>query len=408
MNATTLGRAVRTFAGRLLGWPQLAGNYAFYPAGPGPTLDFIRGGNQDAPSSLSAVYRACALLADAAASLPWSIQQPIAGGGVQKLQTFDAARAMATMSYPDRELVAFQAALHGAGYARIWYNERNAPERITAIPAHRMTVLADTSGRVWYRVAPDASIGEEDETVLSAQEVAHLRFRSTDSSLVGTPPIATCAPALAAALSSRQMQQAIFENWALPGTVLTTEQMLSDAEVTAIRTRWEEAASQRLRGKTVMLGGGLKPVTLDVRKLIDVQAVEFSKFYVAEVSRIYGVPLSLLGEPGQTSYATAAEESRGFANLTLRPWLRRVSDAYAGPLLTRNERAAGMKVDYDLHELLLSPGNETSEYLSRLVNGGIITPNEARNLLQLPDTESGDLLRVPVNTQPPDVWQSVG
>lgn len=88
--------------------------------------------------------------------------------------------------------------------------------------------------------------------------------------------------------------------------------------------------------------------------------------------------------------------------ISLQPFARRVESCLTGALVNREQRMAGMSVSIDLLPLLLGHGSERSEYFSRMVNGGVMTPNEARRQTGLQDITGGDILRSPVNTLPTD------
>ena len=105
------------------------------------------------------------------------------------------------------------------------------------------------------------------------------------------------------------------------------------------------------------------------------------------------------------TYASASEATRSLYALALQHFCARIPDAFALKLLDRNERAAGGSVEYDLSGLLVLPGAEKAEFLSKLANAGLMTPNELRNqYLALPDIEGGDSLRTPTNTAPAAQW----
>jgi phage portal protein BeeE len=108
-------------------------------------------------------------------------------------------------------------------------------------------------------------------------------------------------------------------------------------------------------------------------------------------------------QPGSVNYAQAVEETRAFAALSLQPFCNRVADELGAKLLTSTQRAQGFAVEFDLTRLLVSPG-EIAERMSKLVNGGVMTVNESRNQIGLPDVAGGDQLRVPVNTERMAAW----
>lgn len=152
---------------------------------------------------------------------------------------------------------------------------------------------------------------------------------------------------------------------------------------------------------TLILGGGadIKPIGMTAA---DAQFVELARLTVHDASRIMGVPANLLG----------AQEERPVPNLEqdLAMWLR----FGLGPELGRIEAA----LEGDLQ--LFPPGSQTyprfetdnfirgdvaaeADVLVKLVQAGIITPNEARGIRGggLDDLPYGDIAQVtPVGGAP--------
>jgi hypothetical protein len=94
------------------------------------------------------------------------------------------------------------------------------------------------------------------------------------------------------------------------------------------------------------------------------------------------------------TYASASEATRSLYSLSLDSFTKRLADAIAQKLLSRNDRAGGAGVA--LNNELIMPGKELSDFLGGLVSQGIITPNEARNgWLGLVDRPDGNALRTP-------------
>lgn len=79
------------------------------------------------------------------------------------------------------------------------------------------------------------------------------------------------------------------------------------------------------------------------------------------------------------------------------------ADELSSKLLTQTQRDSGWAIEFDLAALLIAP-SEIPDRMSKLVNGGVLTVNEAREQLGLADVLDGDELRVPVNTAPWDRW----
>ncbi len=355
--------------------------------------------------ALTAVYRACSLLSDAASTAPPSIYERQRNGG--RLQVVDTAtaRTLATLTQSDAELFAFSCALVGNGYLQIVRDGTGAPFDLRALPPWRVQLeVEDGSRRIWYRVAADLALGEP-AALLPERDVVHARYRTTGANrLVGVPPVQACAPAFALALQSRDAQRVLFSNLSAPRGVLQAPGKIDQQVAKQLQAEWERAFSGPGLGKTAVLSNGLEYHDIGF-KAVDAQLLETIQASTADVARAFGVPRQFLEDLDHLTFASATEGTRALYALTLRAFTARLADALAQRLLTRNERAAGTTIEYDLTALLLLPGNEQAEYLSKLCNAGLATPNELRNgYLSLPDLPGGDVLRAPTNTTPLDRW----
>lgn len=120
-------------------------------------------------------------------------------------------------------------------------------------------------------------------------------------------------------------------------------------------------------------------------------------------------PARLPGAKGNERTSTpvldrpAVEELRSFASISLAPYCKRFADELSTKLLTPTQRDSGWQVEFDLRTMLVSPA-EIPDRMSKLLNGGICTTNEAREWMGLPDVDDGGELRIPVNVAPMDRW----
>ncbi len=372
-----------------------------------------RGTHSDAPDvtpqsamGLTAVYRACSLLADAASSSPLYLYSRPQNGGRVVDTTSAGARALATLAQEDAELFGFSTALVGNGFLRIVRDGAGAPFELRAIAPWRVTLeVEDTTTAIWYRLAADPSTGE-GPALLPAKDVVHARYRTTSSRLVGTAPMASCSPAFALALQSRDVQRALFSNLASPGGVLTAPGKVEPAVSRKLQSDWHENYRQGGTGRVAVLTNGFEFQPM-IFKAADQELLSQVKASSVEVGVAYGIPATYLTDGAHMTYASASEATRALYALALRGFCVRLADALARKLLTRNERAAGASVAYDLSGMLVLPGTEMADFLSKLANSGLMTANEIRNdYLDLPDAAGGDVLRAPSSSVPADQFVS--
>ncbi len=363
--------------------------------------------------ALPALYRACSFIADSLASVDLRIVEVQPDGGKKVVGDSDVARALSEWSYADREMFLFQAALGGNGLAVLRKNSRGGIQALESVAARRVMAAQDEAGSIFFAIAPFMGPGTGEPEILAAQDVALLRYRNIGDHLgrtvFGVPPIVTCAEQLGLVLAARKFQSIIWKKGAVPAGVLTTPKTLKQPVIDRLRAQWDEYYKGDVLGRTAILEDGLTyaPVKPGMTPA-DSSLVEYNRFGVEEVSRLYGVPPSVLGQTGNASYSTATEEFRAAVLHCLRPWAARFTDCLDRALLTREQRLKGMRIEAPLDHLLVAPGKETSEYLKELVNAGILNTNECRNVLGYPDIAGGELHRVPVNMTALDNLPKIG
>ena len=359
---------------------------------------------------LSATSRCISLLSDCLSSPPLYLTRATAGGGRQLVSSSDAARALAGLSFHSRECLATSMLADGNAYARLVRNDRGGVADLAPIAPWRVSLgIDDDNGAIWYRIAEDGVLQEPAE-ILPSSDILHIRCRPISSShfLLGVSPLAQAARSLETVLRINIGARTYFKNLSLPSFLLSTDLVMSPDQVTQLRERWDEATKGDGLGGVPILTAGLKGTAIPRQSALESQLNEMSKLSVAEIGRAYGVPSSMLNETSSLNYATASEQSRAFAASTLSPLATRIADALSHALLSRDERLAGFAAYIDLSDLVLGQGKERSDYTSQLVNGGIISTNEARDMLGWAAVADGSTLRIPVNTSPLPVWSEGG
>lgn len=369
----------------------------------GPEMRHYTATANNDPSGLAAVRRCVAVLVDGVASTSVSLLRQLPGGGKTVVADHPAAKALRLLQYADLELFLTDALFGGNGFLVI---DRSAsPLRLVVAPSHTVTVAVDQSGSVWYEIAEDTTRNKPRQTV-PARDMVHLRYRVDPANpLIGLSPLAASKSSWAALVESYILHERLAKNQSSPGMILSTDQNLTREQIDKLRERWQTQSAGLAAGGTVILSSGLRPT--DPAQNIsqkDADLVEALRFSVEEASRIYGVPVSMLGHTKDTSYATAAEERRAFLSATLRPLMVRVADALGVSLLTDQERLEGLGIEFDASDF--GAGKELAETISNLLNSGVLTLNECRNRLGLPDVTGGDVPRVPANVMPEGSWQT--
>lgn len=355
------------------------------------------------PESLASVQRSVQILSDACCSTKIGLMKSLPAGGYEAITNTTMAKALNRLKYRDLDLAITSALIGGNGFIRVIRDD----DKITfsAIASHRVSIAVDSTGKHWYQVAADTNLSQADMT-LSSAEMIHIRPKINRSNpLLGISPLAQIHASLPAICDAHLLMAALSKNLATPGLILATDNQLQKEQVSRLREMTDQQSAGFKAGGTLILSSGLKPVESHVNQSIkDASLIEALAFSTIEVSRIYGIPTTLLGDTASTSFNTASELHRSFQRSTVKPLMARIADAFTEALLSDDEIDSGMEISFDSADF--GAGKELAETLSTMVNSGIFTVDEARNALGKPDAEFGSISRVPMNTAPVGDWMN--
>ena len=132
------------------------------------------------------------------------------------------------------------------------------------------------------------------------------------------------------------------------------------------------------------------------------QFIEARKLQIAEVARIYRVPLHMLMETDKASYNNTEQANKHFLDYTLLSYLTRIEASLNSCLLEPAERAAGMYFEFDVNGLLRGDSTARADQYLKLRQASAITANEIRARENLPLVEGADDLVAPLNMAPLD------
>lgn len=349
-------------------------------------------------------YRAISLLAQKAAAVPKYLYSQAKRGKRTILQevpdhtVFDLIKRRV-----NSEQTAFHfwlqmtghVASRGNGYAVIYRESlTNRIEEIIPLDPDRTHPFRKGS-ELWYVCFPFGESGNGFR--FRANEVLHFRGFGFDG-LIGYPLWEIAANELGLGRAQRKLEGQRYRNSGRPSMILETDMKLKPDTKDRILSQWGKMyVGLDNAGKTAILDHGIKakPISMTAEELTQTGAVQMS---LAAISNYTGVPVSKLG--GLKSAASSESEDRAFISDGLDFYLNLEDDEVTAKLLSQDEQKGGMVVISN-REALLRPEFKTKYEILRIATAGrpIMTPNEAREEIDLPPSEEpdADKLLVPLN-----------
>lgn len=223
-------------------------------------------------------------------------------------------------------------------------------------------------------------------------EIIHIMAENDESIFRGVSRLKSSLRLIELYYYMINFQRQFFKNNALPGFVLTTDNILSKRVKDRLLEAWRSTYTTIFDGarNPAILDGGLK---IDRFSTVNFEQLDFEdsiERIQQDMSKALGVPYVLL-KSGNNANIDANQKL--FYLHTILPILNQFTSAFThyfnNNIVIRPDR---------LSVPALQPDNKTqATYYSTLVNTGIITPNEAREGLRFAKLEGLDTIRVPQN-----------
>jgi HK97 family phage portal protein len=252
---------------------------------------------------------------------------------------------------------------------------------------------------LYHLPATDVTIHSSKETYIerftmhditfSPDEIIHIKENSFHSIYRGVPRLKPAMRTMVLMKNMRAFQDNFFKNGAVPGLVLKSPNTLSEKIKERMMVSWQA----RYRPDA----GGRRPLILDGGIEVDkISNVNFKEMdFQSAISENEKIILKALGIPpimmDSGNNANIRPNMRLYYLETILPIVRKINYGL--------ERYFGFELREDITNIpALQPElRDSSAYYTSLVNGGIITPAEARKALGFDFVTGTEQIRVPAN-----------
>lgn len=199
----------------------------------------------------------------------------------------------------------------------------------------------------------------------------------------------------------------IMQNGAKPSGIFRTEQVIPDAKYKEIAARIKEAWSQLTGsratdpskpGQGMLLDQGMTYESIKPLTLQDAEASALKEQTMKRICGLFGVPPQMIsvGEGKFNNTQTMLDE---FYKSTMAPMIRNIEQKLKGSLL---KGFPNLSVRFDTADFLKGAPLDQMNYVVAGIRAGILTANEAREYLGLPNAEDemADALQIKADAAP--------
>lgn len=357
----------------------------------------IAGANVTPASAMSCAPVACAVrsISEAVGQLPLRIYKRTADGGKEPASGHplyrllgDAPNAWTPASLFRSQVTADALLQPYGGFAQIVRVDGRPFELIRLDPQLSAIVVDYSNFEPAYAIKAD---GKNPAREIPAADIIHIHSPAYRPSrgLVGEG-----REAIALCMVLEQHAARLFGNGARPSGVLSLKGSITADALKNAKLAWQAAHSGTSSGGTAVLPSDASWQAMTFSS-VDAQFLELRKFAIAEIARLFRVPLHMLMEADRSTPRSIEALGQEFVTMTLLPWLKRWEQALELKLLAKEERDQ-FCIEFNLDAFARADLLARAQALSVAVAARILNPNEARSIgFGLPAYDGGDTFENP-------------
>lgn len=362
--------------------------------------------SQQTSLGLSTYYACLRAIAEDCAKLPFQVLERLERGRRQAREhtlwpiLHDQANdEMAAFTM--REVLTHWALAWGNGYGLIVRDRsmtRRDGEIVGIFPIHprRVRVFRDqqTEGLL-YEITSGDFIREAENASMTvpSSDMLHLRGPSPDG-IMGYSVVQVAAESMGLSLAAQKYGASFFGNSGRPSGVLMHPQKLSKDAKDALKDSWNQLyGGPANANRTAVLEEGMSwvPTSLPPEQA---QFLATRNFQVREVCRWFRMPPHKIADLADAKFNNVEAENTSYVVDTLTPWLTRWEQEVQMKLLPGE---TSFYVRHNVNSLLRGDVKARTEYYRFMVNHGILSPNEVRELEEFNPYDAGDEYFMQVN-----------
>jgi HK97 family phage portal protein len=291
---------------------------------------------------------------------------------------------------------------YGNGY--IWIQRQFTPQRyggeykpigLWVLPSKQVSVIVDTAGifqgkgKLYYQYNDEFS-GEM--YVFPQEDVIHVKTSYSFNGILGKPVRQILGDMIDGARESQRFMEKLYKQGLTASMALEYTDDLDANRRAKLQAKYEEyLTGAKNAGRIVPVPAGLKLVPLNV-SLADAQFLELRKYSALQIAAAFGIKPNQLNDFDKASYSSAEMQQLAFLVDTMAYRMKEYEEELNAKVLTDKQIREGYWYKFNEKAILRTDSKTQQEIICGYVNNGVYTPNEARDLLQLPAEEGGDIL----------------
>jgi HK97 family phage portal protein len=335
-------------------------------------------------------HRAVAMIATAAASVPWKLTEKRA----RTTRILDTHPLLTLLNTPNPlqggtelcEALYSHRLIAGNAFLQAIGPKGGTPLELHVLRPDRIEIVPGAGGvPKAYRYTVDTrTIDIPVDSITGQSRVLHLKAFHPLDDWYGMSPMEAAAYSIDQHNQCGAWNQALLQNGARPSGALMVKAgdgltgTLSESQYQRLKAQLDDQFSGAPNaGRPLLLEGGLewKEMSLSPR---DMDFIGIKNASARDIALAFGVPPQLLGIPGDNTYANLKEARLGLWEQTILPLLTSITDALNNWLVPMFDTHLSLSLDQDAIPVL---ADKRDAYWARISAADFLSADEKRKLL---------------------------
>ncbi len=338
--------------------------------------------------TLADYYAAIRNISEDVGKLPFKVYRQLKPRGKEVVSEHPVHRLLHVSPNPEMTPIAFRETVThwalgwGNGYAEIERNNAGTPINLWPIHPNRVRLVRQ-DGELFGEITLDSG----GTGVLPYADMLHIK--GLGNGYLGYSVVQLAAESIGHDQALERFGAAFFGNGASIGTIFRFPHAMSPKA----RQDFKEAIQEQREG----LSNAHKSLTLEnggdvTRTSIppeEAQFIESRHLMVEVMCRWFRIPPHKVQHLLRATFTNIESQAREYVGDTLMPWLVRWEQEVGRKLFSPN--SAGLFAEHSVNALLRGESDKRAAFFSTLIQIGMMTPNEGRDLEGMNPIEGGDI-----------------
>lgn len=221
--------------------------------------------------------------------------------------------------------------------------------------------------------------------IFGTEDIIHVRSSVSLDGITGLAIQDILASTVEANQKGQQLLSKTYENGFVAKAILQYTGDLNDKSAKTFAKGITRYARGEEKGAELFipipLGTSIQPLNM---KFTDGQFLELKQYSALQIAATFGIKPNQINDYTKASYAAAEQQQLAFYIETLLYILKQYEEEFSYKLLTREERRNGIYFKFNEAAILRASPTEQIKTLTEAITGGLYTPDEARDYIDLP------------------------